>query len=75
MLLVFWGGFLLVYFVYPGNSNYCYWGIVECIFSCMYFCENINIEKKMELSSSRLKNFRRELAISEKSKKNISFQT
>ena len=41
----FW--FLLAFFVSPGNSHYCYQGIIECIVSCIHFCENINIEKKI----------------------------
>ena len=29
----------------PGNSHYSYRGTVECIFSCIYFCEHVTIEK------------------------------
>ena len=43
---------LLAYFVSPSNLHYCYQGTVECIFSCIYFCENINIEKKVIQTTS-----------------------
>ena len=39
----------LAYFVSPDNSHCCYPGNVECIFSCMYFCEHIIREKKLNL--------------------------
>ena len=45
------GFFSLAYFISPGNSHYCYWDTVECIFSCIYFCEHIIVKKKKKLGA------------------------
>ena len=38
--------FLLGCFSSTSNSHYCYHGTVECIFSCIYFCEHIIYYRK-----------------------------
>ena len=38
--------FFVTIFRFHGNLHYCYRGTAECIFSRIYFCEHITMEKK-----------------------------
>ena len=39
--------FFVTIFHFHGNLHYCYRGTAECIFSRIYFCEHITMEKKI----------------------------